>query len=472
MVGKIGWIVACLFVVVGCGGSGSGVKSNPCASGGGGCGSVNVNLTAINSGLTTSNSVIHHGLQTKSHASGAKPFATIGADNYRSASILSGSPQEMKIYVKGITVSKSANGGEEIQVYKADETGGHPISLTSGTVDLATALGVSAISLPTDTYASVKLSLARVGQMSGCLSGKFNDTAATTATIQSTDALGQYDSRHVGNQYTNDPFDNVNTLHRFCTQTNRSMLSQAPFSTDVIGSNAQFEVQALPSTYELTDIDLEGGGETAEQANAEEYPLSFNVDFTVAATGTALTLAVDLDRMLRYFANTRIDFNPPNPAMKTGTSYFFTTVFSSSIMVFAGEPGSIEGYQVEIESRTGGCSGEADHGCVVRAWMTLIKDAAGKVISGIAMPDDDNDYTIFKGNIIASSVAAGTVQGTVNIPFELGNDSDRHTGSLDGFTYKTSIDETGTATLTPLEHSQIPAGTTFPVLYTLKFKTQ
>ncbi len=358
---------------------------------------------------------------------------TIDPSAWRATSILSGAPDELRIEL--LAIAAQDGGGKWVSIWE----GGAALSLTNATLDLGSALG-EALRLPVGDYQALRVTVSRVGQMKGCVTGAFAFTgsAPVTTTITSGSMLGGYEPRHVGNTYTNDPIPDGST-YTFCTQAARSQLSAATFSEDAIGTNAQFAAAATP---ELTDVDLNGGvNEDGPQTPDEIRAASLSVDnpvaFTVSEAGEArLTLAVDLNRQLRYFANTREDFNPPNPSMKTGTSYFFTTIFPLSTMAAAGDTASIEGYELALDAG----------GSLIKEWMTVVRDAAGAAVTGVVIPDDDNTLTLLKGRLDPST-SARNEDGTWKLSFVIGRDG---TCSLDDFAF-VAADAGGSCQLTPLQ---------------------
>jgi hypothetical protein len=399
-------------------------------------GPVQVSLAAINAKLASAGATSLGGPA----ASVASALADRQLDpaSWRASSILSGPPDELRVRLVEIEGVKAD--GSAARAWSSPAPRGTEIVLTNGTVDLGGTLG-AALALPVGDYRGLRLRLGRVGRMKGCVSGQFRWVSPqVTVQILAGSMLGGYEPRHVGNTYTNDPIAEDGVVHTFCTQAARSQLSAEAFSTDAIGSNADFEASATP---ELAEVDLNGGidpgGSTSAAAlRAATIDLQSDVAFGVAEdAATRVTLAIDLNRQLRYFANTRGDFNPPNPGMKTGTSYFFTTIFRWSAVGIAGDGASVEGYQVDVE----------DGSLIVKEWLTVFRDAGGQPIAGLVIPDDDNDHTIAKGTLDpAASAAAGDAWDLV---FRLGPEG-ASVSTLRGFAF-TAPDGTGSCTLDPLQ---------------------
>jgi hypothetical protein len=150
---------------------------------------------------------------------------------------------------------------------------------------------------------------------------------------------------------------------------------------------------------ESTSICLQGS------ANGEAMTITpTNYTFDTAGPAPSLTILVDLSRVLRFYNGCNLSHsggvNGNDPANK---AYFFChSVFGASIAAFFGTPGQIQGYASVYNCTNGNCG--------VKAWMTIICNPAGQIISGILIGNDDNDFTIAKGYIT-------TVTGTNPIDF-------------------------------------------------------
>jgi hypothetical protein len=112
-----------------------------------------------------------------------------------------------------------------------------------------------------------------------------------------------------------------------------------------------------------------------------------------------LSIAIDTNRMLRFFNQGR-DNEGPNPSFPVDRSYFFTTVFESSIFVFAGRSGKIQGYEWLAQhcANENGCAENDNDKTYIRGWMTVIFDSNNNPYVNNVMPDDDNTRTILKGS--------------------------------------------------------------------------
>jgi len=415
------------------------------ACGKGGEGSVRMSLAAVNSSATAGTV---SGLVRATRSVVATPQVTSG-------SILSGAPDEMRIYVQQVLLSSK----DTVEIFKSSDPRGSLVTLTNQTIDLAQALGVSQLAVPAGTYSELRLVVSRVAEIAGCVTGSFQPFVpfvATTGPLQP--EILAVAPLHTGNVYSNDPI--LDTAARtFCTHTARSELSVGTYTTSAIGSNADF----MASLAQLTEIDLDRGNPgnlDAAQLRAGSVTVATQLPFEVKdKQETKLLLAVDLNRMLRYFANTRNDLQPPAPTMKAGTSYFFTSVFLDSLALAPGDAAAIEGYAVNItvDQHNGGSP------FLVSEWMTVIRGSDGNVLAGVIIADDDDAYTIAKGNL--DPAASGeTAPGVWRIGFKLGT---LGSGSLDGFAF-TALGGSGTCNLTPLHYASVSAGTTFQVSYTRK----
>jgi hypothetical protein len=401
-----------LALAVACGGGGggsSGHVGNPCSAGAV-CGEVALSLNAVSTGGAPAPALLRQ----------AQPRAALVSLDWQSGGIVSGPPDLLNLYVKSISAAQDGTG--LVTLFQSADARGTVVSLTSGSLDLAEALGAAGFQLPAGSYSRLELEVSRVAEVKGCVSGKFMVTSPATGTVANVPL-------HAGNTYSNDPITD-GSVHVFCTRSGPSEVSVGTFTTDAIGSNADFE----GGPAELTEIDLALDNHeslAAPALRAASVVVSSAAAFTVAdGSTTPLSLAMDLDRMLRYFANIRTDLEPPNPDMKAGTSYFFTTVFPFSTVLVPGQGGSVEGYQLTVVASKGGGGSE-----VVPGWLTVIRDAGGAVVGGVVMGDDDNGLTVAKGNL--APVSADNGDGTWDLQYGLGSGGDGQpfTGVLQGFTF-------------------------------------
>jgi hypothetical protein len=413
---KLSLLLPALLALAACGGgSGGGMGQNPCDGGGAGCGAVALSLEAVNAAAAP--------VYAAALVAGAPSL------DWQSGGILSGPPDELRLYVKSVGAAP-AGGGALVPLFQSAEARGTLVTLSSGEVDLAAALGAAGFQLPAGSYRKLSLEVSRVAGVKGCVSGKFAPTPAVTGLVSDVNPEWAASApRHAGNTYSNDPIDD-GLVHTFCTRGGPNEVTVGTFTTEAIGSNADFMGTEVP---ELTEIDLaldNAGDQDAEARRAASVTVDSPASFTVeAGASSALTLAVDLNRMLRYFANTRADLGAPNPNMKAGTSYFFTTVFPFSTVLVEGGAGSVEGYALTVvASKAGGTE-------VVPGWLTVIRAADGAVVGGVVIGDDDNGLTVAKGNL--DPTAADNGDGTWDLVYRLGSGDggEPFSGLLDGFAF-------------------------------------
>lgn len=362
-------------------------------------------------------------------------------------SILSGAPEAMTVYLQSISVSQSPitqsnNNFTSVWTSTASNTTasgttvtGCALNLSSGTTDLSSCAGLGTLSIPAGNYTGVQLTFAEVGQVKGCIAGTFG-TASTgavcTGDIPNTStplSSGQYEYvspfSPTPYYYLTDTGISTSTQYTFCTRHDKSYFNAETASGPTsppgsittstpgyIGFNSDFQptVSSYFSTLsdaEFVDIDLAAAnfsGSTMAALKQGTVSITSANAFTVTTSGTTLTLAVDMNRIFEFFANTRTDCNQPNPQMHTGTSYFFTTKFqatgngvpTSAVSAFAGEIGSVEGYQV-LDASQG-----------VAGWLTIFKDSSGNFLGGSMYEDDDNALTSMKGNVTVTSGSLAT----------------------------------------------------------------
>lgn len=205
----------------------------------------------------------------------------------------------------------------------------------------------------------------------------FSDTAEIKGTL-----IGTFNKDTSGTQFLSE-VDTFYTKYQY--SYNASTGSGGADST--VGRYVAFKT----APAESTTISLQG----SSNGMASAITLTnFKLD-TAALVAPNLTLVFDLSRMLRFYNGCNLKHtggvNPNDPANK---AYFFThTVFSGSVGAFFGIPGQIQGYESIYNCIEGTCG--------VKAWMTIICNQAGEIKSGILLGNDDNDFTIAKGNISA-----------------------------------------------------------------------
>ncbi len=254
------------------------------------------------------------------------------------------------------------------------------------------------------TYDTLQVEFSRKAQISGCVTGNFCAPDAQA----------------------------VHGLHTYCTQA-----SKAFYEGTGGGENADFE-DMLPG--ELMDFDLMLPCKTAlSETVPEQYSIRGGLELTEGASAP-LNLVIDVNRMLRFYNQSR----PESPCGSgPSTSYFFTTVFDSSVFVFAGKPGSIQGYQLLTAAcvDTADADVPADYVCtdnpfVVAVWLTVILDDQGTPILASFQPDDDNTLTVIKGATYKVTsfgqqwdpdAITKVSDGVYNLTYRLGLDSETGT---------------------------------------------
>jgi hypothetical protein len=374
-----------------------------------------------------------------------------GVSNGVSAfSILSAAPEQVIVYLQSIAVTSSSssgsgNNGNGTAVWTSTQSNttasgttvtGCPITLQSGTTNLSGCTGLSTLSIAQGSYTGLVLTFAEVGQMKGCIQGKFGSS------ISAVGGTHTYPSQFPQTifSYTTDTVT-AGTLYTYCTRSDQSYYNAETASTTPIGNDASYQPSA---TYfstltdaALVDIDLGSGNNNAQtmaQLKQGTVKVTSSNAFTVGSTATTLNLVVDLNRMLEFYSNTRSDFNPPGPSMHAGTSYFFTTKFSQvgstnavgSVSAFANTIGSVQGYQLTDTTDN------------VAGWFTLYLDSSGNYLGGIIYEDDDDALTIMKGN---ATLTSGTLSGGATISMDISSTT------LTNFKTLSTVGSTATATL-------------------------
>jgi hypothetical protein len=300
-------------------------------------------------------------------------------------------------------------------------------------------------------------------KMKGCLGGTFNAQTAMS---------GMYN----GASYTTDAL--TAGTHQFCTIAAKSLLNfenGTAVPTGPIGSDAEFEAQ---TTAEELELDMgQGFGTMAGFATsaADVRAALGNLDvfspFDVDETNPVqLTIVVDMDRMLQFWPNIRPEFQPPQPqGYPPGTSYFYSTNFNNALALFVGQPGSIEGYQLNSEicqDVNGNCFPGSPPDSLSREWMTVIRDSSGDIGAGFVAADDAPAAIL--GGLIPTLTTAGTAAGTLRLSVgDIGMNVEH--GYIDGFTFKNVGDPEDSCSAYPvMGNGPVDGHGPFPLWYTRK----
>ncbi len=442
-----GRIVALGVLVVAACGTDSGVRGD---GGDGDKGTLTFGITAFNAGANAE----RRRLPIVADAAVAPHM--IDPDTYPVKRLVAGPAEELLLTLRQISVESAS--GEHLLLYgEWDGSGpGVDIPLTSGPVDLA-AVGLTLNAIPTGHYTRVDVGFSGSVKVRGCLTRLFAAEAAVSGTLD-------------GQTYTTDTL--TAGMHRFCTIAAKSLLNFLPAPPGTpIGSDAEYEAQA---TSELVEAAIAGVGDpattTAQQVRDAPAGISFARDFDVGMDApTKLTLVIDLNRMLRFNPNTGLLGGAPDfhvaPGLPSGTSYFFISDFQQSLAIFAGDPGSIEGYQLTGEvCQTSDCVAGSPPDALGKEWMTLIRNPDGTIAGGSIQADDMAGA--LWGDVVPTGVVTDAT-GTFTIPIGLYRVSVVTNGTLDGFRFKSVGDPEDSCTASPVQNQGPVTGHgPFPVWYT------
>jgi hypothetical protein len=281
-------------------------------------------------------------------------FINSGSPDYLTVTL-----RQIRLYDYDSIVDKEHNNYLSFVVWQGNKT----LKLTgTGTVDVG---DIVLDSFPAWKVTAIELAFSDTAVIKGTLIGTFNaDTSGTKF-------LSEVDTFYTKYQYS----------------YNASNGSGGADSS--VGRSTAFKT----APAESTTVSLQGSTNGMAYATT---PTNFKLD-TAALVAPSLTLVFDLSRMLRFYNGCNLQHtggvNPNDPANK---AYFFChSVFYGSVAAFFGTPGQIQGYESVYNCTEGNCG--------VKAWMTIICNQAGNIISGILLGNDDNDFTIAKGNITTVS---------------------------------------------------------------------
>ncbi len=250
---------------------------------------------------------------------------------------------------------------------------------------------VAELEVPANTYKSVTIYYKRKAEVQGCVSGYFHETWGGTGSVVEKST--------------------------FCTQANLAMYDKSGG-----GAYTDFE----DKTAELTSIDLLGANPKTEGSFPNsgtdlnpseimriEFPIPGNIEISPDKVAQ-LTLAIDTNRILRFFSDHHsaiVGNKGPGPDAISDKSYFFTSNFKESQFMFVGQPGNIYGYELltlpcskKAKADIAGFTTADDYNCTnsdeqaLSAWLTIIEDSKGSLLSANIFPDDDLSYVALKGS--------------------------------------------------------------------------
>jgi len=405
-------------------------------------GEVHLQARAVNAGTAAQSPRL-----VPTSASPLAPAAThtIDPSTYRVHAFIAGPATSVKITIVGIQAIGETPDKGAILFGNANWSGpGIEVTLTNGTIDLAAA-GLQLNSIPVGHYKGIHLFLSRAVKLKGCVTGVFDAHSAVTGTYN-------------GATYTNDAV--TAGTHQFCTIASKSILDHyngTVTPSGPVGTDAEYEAQTTPE-----DVEIDGGNgfgtssggypSSAAEVRAESTGIDALSDFDVDADNPVeLTVIVDMNRMLHFWPNITFNgaasFQPPQPqAYPPGTSYFYSDGFTRAIALFAGEPGSVEGYQLTSEiCQFSPCNSGAPPDALSRGWMTLIRDSNGVIGSGSVTPDDAPDSV--HGDVIPTMTI--DTAGTVHLSLGLYRNFVEEHGYIDGFKFKNLGDPEDSASAYP-----------------------
>jgi hypothetical protein len=295
---------------------------------------------------------------------------------------MSGAPEFLTVNLRKIAL-KTKDGADTI-LFESSTSAGVEITLENGEVDLS---GITLSSeLIAGTYDKVELTFANAAEVKGEFTGSFSVQCADTDFCEE--------------------MDTVPDTILACTWEDLdifTLLSQnpgVPLSRDQFGCKGVMESTLVA----LKQYAPNYAGTVSPDENAV---FEFDIPGAIVVeegTEIELTMLVDLNTFLKFEANVRGDgqemfANMPNKP------FFFAANFEKTAMVYVGEPGTIEGYDVYAcydnspnNSNFSALGIPADFR-VTRNWMTVIRDAQANVIGGLISTYDPTGFVLLTGPI-------------------------------------------------------------------------
>jgi len=243
------------------------------------------------------------------------------------------------------------------------------------------------------SYASLIVEFQRQAKVSGCVTGNYGAPGST-----------------------------ISGTHRYCTRAEHAFMAGAGG-----GQNPDFEGQA-PEEMDFDLVAPGSGGGTSDSVRLE-FPIDGGLKVS-ASESAALTLTIDVNRMLRFYNQAVV--REVNPGAPSTISFFFTSVFNSSVFVFAGASGKVQGYALVADACLHGTGPACAASQPVATWLTLFRDAGGAPFAASFMPDDDDALTVMKGVTLSTdgeryfwdrSLLVQDGDGKYDITYHLGTDS-------------------------------------------------
>jgi hypothetical protein len=343
---------------------------------------------------------------------------------YQASNSQSGAADSVKVFVKKIVIddydADTGSSTAPITIFESSESSGAELELSSGKVDLSELLdydaGLTALEPEAEgtgeagaeevvegvvaevepkTYRRISLTLANRALIKGCImadwAGEEGPNAETCVDGAAAEGLC-------------DPLDSG--IHTFCTQS--AYDSTAVFADDANVPTSYYEGEGV-SAQEI-EVPLEWLDATTAMDLTSEVTYRFNTPETVVdeENQPTLTLAIDLNTMLSFEANTRTEgTNPFNSGVGTtpatyDKAFFYASRINNQMMAFLGEVGDIHGYSVNSCYFNNNDTSDAR---AVKSWMTVIFDAAGDIATGLVTPTDAAGYVLLKGDIHAATMA-------------------------------------------------------------------
>lgn len=337
-------------------------------------------------------------------------------DNYPEYSAIwgaSGAPDEMTLYLKSIVLS-SSNSGTTTTLYESSSASGDAITISNdngGEVDmsvLAAALegnddgevdddGSLETEITTGTFNRLAITFANGADIEGCIQESWEATPEGTSGRQCDTTGGAACDTLTAGDY------------RVCTKSNHAVFNLIGQSGNVTSTASFADFVTASGDAETTQVNLLL--RDSSDAFDQSADATFNIDvpeLTVEeGDEISLTLAFDLNLLLRFEGNTRVDngtdTHPLRGVMQSAggngeidSAYFHTTYLPDVMAVYIGDPGSVHGYSV---NSCYAFDGDQNDIRAVNSWMTVIFDTAGDMVTGFVTPQDDAGFVLLKGNI-------------------------------------------------------------------------
>lgn len=432
----------------------------------------------LSGGATTSNLVSNRSNLLAQPRAFTGDCAAVGDyPEYEASWGASGAPDSMTMYLKSIVLSTSES-GDTATLYESVDPDGDEITISNangGTVSLAAlAAAIEANSdddvevdgdsieaeVNTGTFNQLAITFRNEADITGCIEEAWAETANGTSGNSCDEASNEACNALASGTY------------KVCTgAATDATTSEVITIFDLVNTSGAAAANSVTDQAQFSDYVATTAAETQVNLNIRGTddnfnPLAdatFNVDVPTVeledGDNINLTLAFDMNLLLRFEANTRYqrggnddgDFHPLgnvmdelNDSKELDAAYFHTSYLTDVMAVYIGEPGTVEGYEVtscyQFRDNNGLVDGDYR---TVESWMTMIFDTDDELVTGITTPKDDAGMVIVKGSINKLDATTRPSVNNSDDSYDLLFGVQAFSGAITNWTRLSAVDDEG-----------------------------